>query len=160
MTQKLYPYLIKDSGVTINIRKVSPLLLNEVSKKFPRPTAPLNEVDYGDGKKKQEPNEADPDFQVSLSAWQQAIYIETQRIMIDRGVVITLTDEQKEDVRELRKYWKDTYDSELTGSDVFVYVTLIALSTQEDIQELIEGITRRSQPTEGAIAEAVTSFRS
>src|SRR3990167_1922517 len=160
MTQKLYPYLIKDSGVTINIRKVSPLLLNEVSKKFPRPTAPLNEVDYGDGKKKQEPNEADPDYQTSLSAWQQSIYIETQRIMIDRGVVIALTDEQKEDVRELRKYWKDTYDSELIGSDVFVYVTLIALSTQEDIQELIEGITRRSQPTEGAIAEAVTSFRS
>lgn len=158
MTTKLYPHLIRDTEITINIRKVSPFLLNEVSEQFPAPLAPIVTVTIGD-EKREERNEADPTYQEALKAHRRLLLQKTQELIVERGVVLTLTPEQKAEVKELRSQFLAMTGNELQGSDKAIYLMKIAIGTEEDLQELVEAITRRSHPTEQEMAKASDSFR-
>jgi hypothetical protein len=159
MTTELMLYKFKDTGVEVSIRKVSPLLGAEIQRAFPAPTPPLQEVDYGDGVKKMEPNPSDPTFIEELRKYSNFLEEKTRSLIIKRGVVIELTDEQKSDVAELRKQWKDDFGVELQGDDKYIFVSYIAVGTDSDLEELLQAILRRSRPTEGAIAEATKTFQ-
>lgn len=160
MSSKLYPYTVQDTGVTFSIRKVSPMLVNEINKAYPKPVPPMNEVDYGDGKKVKEPNESDPDYQKQLREHRTLTFQKMQELMVERGVIIELTSEQKAEVKQLRDQFKTIMNKELTGSDKSVFIFNIAIGTDSDLNELIQAITRRSQPTEEAIGEHLDTFRS
>lgn len=161
MTAKLWPHVCRDTGIELRVRKVSPALMNELRTLYPAPEPPMVEVDYGEGVgKKKEPNEADPGYKQAQLEYRVLILQKSQRLLIERGVVVELGDEQKEEVGVLRAFWLSEHGKELPGSDKMVYVLYIALGTPEDLTELIEAISRRSQPTEVAIAEANSSFRS
>jgi hypothetical protein len=147
----LIPHVIKDTNTNVFIRKVSPFLLNEVSKQFPQPDPPENIVDYGDGKKVSEPNPSDPEYKLKLNKWNQDVSFATQELMIERGVEIELGEDEKKEVADLRAYWIEKFNKKLEGGDKFIYVTMIAIGTDKDLEDLLIAITRRSQPTEEAI---------
>jgi hypothetical protein len=159
----LKPYTIQDTGVTILIKKVSPLLSGKLRRQYPPPKPPMQEVNYGtkeDPKIKMEPNPAHPDHAQALSDYEAEMSERMQVLLFKRGVVIELTDEMKEEVAELRAFWKEETNEEMEGDDKSIYLANIALGTQEDIEELLNAILRRTQPTEEAINEAKDSFPS
>lgn len=161
---ELNPFTFQDTGVTVQIRKVSPLLIMEVQRAMPVPKPPTQEVVYGDpkdpgAKKVEEPNEAHPDYLEAIDNYNTELEAKVRKFMIQRGVVITLNDEQKADVKELREYWEEEFGVELKGNDKYLYVSYIAIGTDSDMEELMDVIMRRSQPTEAAMAEAKAGFQ-
>lgn len=165
MTTKLHPYIVKDTGVQLNIRKVSPNILMEFQRKFnerhPEPEPPAQPINYGDEQHpdwRTEKNESHPDYKKAIQDRRDKLNNEMQTLMIRRGVVLELTDEDKQAVKELRQSWKDDYDSELEQDDKEVFIRYIAIGTAEDMRELVTFITRRTQPTEVAVDEQLKSI--
>lgn len=163
-TSELTPHTFKDTGISIKIRKVSPMLIMEVQKAFPPPKPPMQEVVYGDpgepgAKTVKEPNEAHPDYLVAIDEYNLELEVKVRQLMFKRGVRINLDDDQKQEVKELRADWKEMFDVELSGNDKYVYISYIAIGTDSDMEELQEVIMRRSQPTEAAVAESKAGFQ-
>jgi hypothetical protein len=152
---ELTPFKFQDTGISVKIRKVSPLLINELYKLYPAPKPPLQEVDYGDGKKVQEVNEAHPDYVQALADHNTQIYEQLKKLLVKRGVVCEV---DKDAVDELRQFWQDEYGNHLEGTDLEIYVLYICAGSDADINELMDAITRRSQPTQEAKELAKVSF--
>jgi len=160
MTSKLSVYKLPVSECELTIRKVSPMLAMEVNRIFPVPQPPQQEVDYGDGKKRLEANLAHPDYQAALLKRDENIQKKMQSLIFKRGIAMVLTDEQKQEVADLRKYWKDDMGEELDGDDLFVWVSYIAIEDEKDMTGLMNAIMSVSQPTQEAIEKAKDMFPS
>lgn len=156
----LIPFTFKDTGETVFLKKISPLLINEVRKASPPPKPPKNEVDYGDGKKVWEENASDPDYQAALKAYELEVQERILKLVIRRGVLVEMNEERMARVEELRAEMREDLGMELDSDPKYVFVAYCAVGSGEDLQELAESVFRRSQPTEGAIQEAVETFRS
>ena len=152
-------YLFRDTGITVKIRKVSPMVSAEVARAMPDPEPPLQEVDYGEPKGKVfEKNYADPSYQVILAEHKQKIFEKLQRTMILRAVEVEGED-WKEEVAEYRAFMQDAGVEVKEPNDLIVYIMHICVGTKEDLEDLIEAITSRSQPTEKEVDLAKSSFR-
>lgn len=165
MTVKLHAFICKDSGIALAVRKVSPNLLLEFQREFdernPVPEAPTQRINYGTEDRpewREEKNESHPEYKKALADRRSLLNNESQSLLIDRGVVIEMSDDDKASVKELRDYWKSSKGKQLAGSDKEVFVRYIALGTSEDMQELVQAITRRTQPTEVAVTEKLKSL--
>lgn len=157
---KLIDFTFRDTGITVKIRKISPMLVTDISESIPMPKPPLNEVDYGEPRGKvQEPNLQDPAYQKALEDRQVQIFKTWRRVMILRGVQVE-GEAWKEEVKEYRAFMQEQtgYPLEETN-DLVVYVLRLCVGSEEDLGELIEAITRRSQPTREEIEKAKDSFR-
>ena len=159
MTTKLYSHLIKDTGIRVMVRKVSQMLIKEAVKDFIPPSPPMNRVVI-DGKEELEPNTGDPEYQAKLREYNFKIIEAGNAVLIKWGVVYTLTEEDKLQVEELKATWLEDHDKPLEGSDKFIFITYIAVGSQEDYIELRDAITRRTQATPEATQEALGSFPS
>jgi hypothetical protein len=80
-------------------------------------------------------------------------------MIIKRGVEVSLTEEQKKEVAELRDFYQTEYGKTLHGDDKVVWVSYIAIQSDKDMTDLINAILRSSQPTEAAVANATQSFQ-
>jgi hypothetical protein len=106
-----------------------------------------------------ERNLSDPGYQIRLEVRNAAIFQAWKRALISRGVVLE-GDDWKKDVQEYRDFIQETTGQPLEETDdKMVYVLRIAIGTFEDQDDLIQAITRRSQPTTEAIEEAKNSFQ-
>lgn len=157
-TNALTPHTFKDTGKVVQIRKVSPLLIMQLQKDFPEPVPPMQEVDYGDGKKVLEPNPAHPDHELALRQYRYDFEQRMRQMMIDRGVVLELSEDDKQEIQDLRDYWQANYGKALPGSDKFIYISYLCIGTDADMDELVTAISRRSQPSHGAVEAAKKSF--
>lgn len=155
----LVVHTIRGTGTVVAIRKISPLLVREVQRANPPPKPPMQTVDYGDGEVREEPNPADPAHQEALAAHRALIEEQTMRLVLLRGVVVQMTPAREAAVAELRAFMREEYGHELDPNDRLVYLSYIAIGTGEDLHDLAQAVFRRSQPTEGAVAEAVETFR-
>lgn len=156
---ELMPYVVKDTGITLMIKKVSPFLAAEIRRAFPEPRPPAQEVDYGDGRKVMEENPAHPDHLQALRKYNEEFELKMRKLIIQRGVAVEVTDEIKREVSELREYMKTEQGIDLPADDKMVYVCNIAIGTEEDVADLINAITKRSHPTEAEVALQAQSFR-
>ena len=141
------PFVFKSTGVSCFIKPVSPMLLNEARKSIPRPKPPMQEIENADGTTRQEPNPSHPAYAEALKEYNERIGMLSQRVMIRRGVVLALTDEQRAELASLRADMAQdgvTLDSD----DKAAYVLNLAVGTPEDLAELIQAITQRGQPTD------------
>lgn len=156
---KTTPFTFKDSGVSVNIRKVSPLLAQRVSQSFPAPTPPIQEVDYGDGEKRKEPNLSHPDYIKALQQYNIDYEAKIRKVIIERGVDIVISEEIQAEINEFRQYMLDEMKIDLSAeSDKVVYITYIACASQEDLDRMIGEILSSSQPTEEKVNDAIKSF--
>lgn len=151
-------FTFHDTGRTVKIKKVSPFITNQLNQQFPPPPPPLEEVEYPN-EKRMEPNENDPTHQAALKKWRREQNERAQELLLDRGVDVELGEAEIAEVCELRDWWLATYKQALGGEDKFVYVRYICIGTPEDINDVVQAITRRSGPTPEAEAEARARFR-
>lgn len=160
MSAKLEPYVFKDTGETVQIRKVSPLLVIKLRERFPAPKPPLQTVDYGDGPK-QEQNPTEPGYLLAVQEYEQAMERRVRNLLIQRGVVIDWDDDKKTKLAELRSWWKATYAEDLDDlDDTFAYVSYICVGSDSDLEELVNMLIKRSQPSQEGIEAAQARLKS
>lgn len=160
MSAKLEPYVFKDTGETVMIRKVSPLLVIKLRERFPAPKPPLQTVDYGDGPK-QEQNPTEPGYLLAVQDYEQTMERRVRNLLIQRGVVIDWDDEKKSRLAELRAWWKETYNEDLDDlDDTFAYVSYICVGSDSDLEELVNVLIKRSQPSPEGVEAAQERFKS
>lgn len=157
---ELIPFTFKSTGKTVKIRKVSPFLSLELQKSFPPPEPPLQKVEYDEGDVREEKNWSHPEYVKALEAYNIELSSKIQRLIIKRGVALEITDEVKADLAELRAWWLEEFGVELSEkNDHVAYVLYVCACDDEDAKEMIEAITKRSQPTEVAIQQAQGMFQ-
>lgn len=140
-------YTFKDTGETIQLKKVSPLLMIRLQDRFPAPKPPLQTVDYGDGPKL-EPNPTAPEHVAALRQHELEMEKRIRHLLIERGVVMEWTTERSDALQELRAWWLKEYEQELDEpNDVVAYISYIAIGSDTDFEELVAAILQRSQPT-------------
>lgn len=145
------------TGITVKLYRVPPFLINEVRRSMPPPPPPLNEVDYGDGKKVFEPNPADPKYAEDLKRHADDVQTELNNLLIERGVEVEVDKEALTEVRDwMKKRGKALPDNE---SDKLAFLKYVCLGTPDDINSIINLILNSSQPTPEAIQEEVATFR-
>lgn len=154
----LRPFTFPTTGRHVYVRNVNPLLAIEIRRQFPKPLPPKQPVDYGDGKTVWESNYASPDYEAALEDWNSLITDKMSKLIIKRGVQWTLTDEEKEEVKQLRADLEEDLGMNLGGSDVFVYVSYICIGGRLDVDSLTEAVMTGSQPTSAAVEAALESF--
>lgn len=159
---KTFDYTVRDTGVTLHLKKVSPFLLNEIRKQNPPPAPPLSVANYGTAEEpdfREEPNPNDPRYQKELIAYQERMQMLAQEAILTMGVEITLTQEQIDELNSLRAKMK-TLGIELSPNDKIAYILYIALGTPDDVGELTQAITARSMPQPEAVEAYKVSFQS
>ena len=157
MSNPLIDFTFRDTGKSVKIRKVSPMLAVDVEATIPKPKPPVNKVDYGNGPV-DEPNYADPGYDQAVKARSNLVGAAVLRATILRGVVVE-GEEWRQEVAEYRQFVKDMTGEELTEpSDLVVYVMRICVGTTDDMNELMAAISTRSQPTAEAVERSKASF--
>ena len=156
---KLVPFVFPSSGVSVMIRKVSPLLALEVQRSIPRPKPPTEKVILSSGEESLEPNWSHPDYETALQEYNLEVEEKTKKLLINRGVDLVLTEELKKEVKELRKYMKDEFGTDIALNDKEVYISYIAVESAKDFEALIGAVLGSSQPTEEEVAVAKESFQ-
>ena len=158
----LTPYVVKDTGVQLLVKKVSPLLVFTLKKQFPQPEPPMQEVELG-GETKQEPNYAHPDYTKTLLEYNRDMDERLRRLFFKFGVVIPEDNNTwRNEIQKKREEWKAEFGFDLprldNDNDELDWISYCALGTDEDFAELYDAILRRSQPTTEAIEEAKSGF--
>lgn len=82
------------NGAVAQLRPISQFtrahIETQARRQHPAPKPPLNEVDYGDGRKVLEPNAADPDYALAMQEYQTTIGYAALEGMIELGVEIAI----------------------------------------------------------------------
>lgn len=150
---------LPDSGATVRILFVSPMLLNDLRKRAQRglekPAPPLQEVDYGNGSKKSQPNPLHPDYVAALREYNTAMGQKFIELMFKWGVECDIDGEKVRAMRALAA--EDEID--LPADDRTLYLTRILATTAADIEALQDAILGRAQPTEQAVSEKLETFQ-
>lgn len=163
----LYDFTFEGTGRTVQIRKLSALIRDEVRRQvkrspgFEEPQPPVFLVDYGDDNKIKQANRAHPVYQELLSDWNARINQEAADrltdLVITRGVVC---EPDKDAVRDIRAAMAaantplDEYD------DHYVYIAFVCVGPQQDYTELLAAVFNRSIPSKEAVQAHIDSFRS
>lgn len=155
----LTPFKFEDSGREILIRRVSPYLVYELQKAFPEPKPPVQEVVYPGNVKKMEPNPQNPEYLAALAKYNQDFQDRMTRLIIKRGVEVKLTEEDQQEIQELRDFMKKEYEITLDPDNAMVYVLNICVGSDGDLDDLVAAIMRRSQPTEESVKNALSGFQ-
>lgn len=160
MSAKLEQYVFEDTGKKVQVRKVSPLLVIKLRERYPAPRPPLQTVDYGDGPK-QEQNTTNPDYLQAVQDYEQAMEKRVRTLLIQRGVVIEWGEDEQAELDELIAWWKATYDEDLSSLDpIYAYVSYICVGSDSDMEDLINVLIKRSQPTKEGVEAAQERFKS
>lgn len=158
----LTDFTFKDTGISIKIKKISPMLGADVNASMPEPEPPEQVVDYGEPKGKvMEQNLSDPAYARSMMEHRAQVFRVYRRVMVLRGVAAeSLPDGWQDDVKVYRAFMEAQLGKVIDEpDDVVVYILRIAVGSEEDLEELIAAITRRSQPTQEVIDQAKATFQ-
>lgn len=150
---ELTPFTFEDTGKVVLTRKVSPLLMYELRQQFPPPEPPMQKVSFGETEE-EEPNPAHPNYVAAMNKYNGEFKERAMRLIIKRGAVLNWTDEMRQELEELRSFWRDEYSAELPKDDTMAYIQYICVGSPQDLEDFTNYITTRSQPTEAAVAEA------
>lgn len=141
-------HTVRGSGIELQIRPISQILMSKMQSRFVTPPPPTVEVEFN-GRKVREPNAADPDYQIQLAQFQIKMEAEWRKLLIRRGIVMNLTEAQLAEVSELREYMLENHNLDLKDeNDLEVFVSYIAVQTAEDLADLQEAVTGLVAPTE------------
>lgn len=154
-----YKTIIFSSGISIGVRRVSPMLMLDLRRKFPEPQPPLNKVVIDDVTT-MEPNPSDPDYLLAKSNYEAEMEEKFRRVIVRRGVNYILTDEDKVEVAQVRQDYQDLTGDEIHLTDLEVFISYVAILSEEDLNLLINTVTGISQPTEEKVADHTALYKS
>lgn len=164
----------KDTGVTVELQKVSPFVITDVralaQQSRPKPPTRIVEED-GPLQGTVEVMQTDPQYIETLRQWERKANELVMRMQIRLGVKSVIDPVNwKEKVEEYRfqrelmieelKAFKADYNPEpLPEDDLTIFILFVACGSTEDVKEFTEEITRRSYPTGETLEAARDSFR-
>lgn len=163
-------YTFPGSGITIRIRKVSPLLRDDIDAQlrleFPSPEIPMARRNYGTEDEPDwidEPNPFDPVYKEEQKKWlvQHANRVGDKLlwVAVRRGIELQLDEEMKAEVDSIREDFK-LIGVDLDPDDKFVYVTRICLQTLDELRELHDVIFSQARPSREVIEALKATFPS
>lgn len=159
------PFTFPDTGITVQIRKFSPLLRDDLDaalrREYPPPDPPLNTVPggFGDGATKQEPNESDPDWIKAVAKWHVAHYERLGERLFRIAVKRYIDCEVDLDaVKRLRDDFKEL-GVDLDPDDKYIYVTRICIGTLQDRDDLSTALFKRTAELGEAVDAHKATFR-
>jgi len=163
MKSKTFTHEFTDTGVVVSLRKVNPFLMQEARSSLLaiKPEPPKREVtEEGPLKGTFEVMDTDPEYIKILKVWEEGIDNAIMEMQIKRGVVSVDVDGWEDEVVELRKEFDILGIADrLPKDDLVCYITYIACGTPQDLQEFVQSIAVRSQPTKEAVDASKESFR-
>jgi hypothetical protein len=143
------------SGVVVRVRRIAPALLTDLRKdirrRFPKPSAPMVEVNYGN-EKRVEPNPAHPDYAETLKEHATESGMAFLESLAKFGCECEIDNARVAELRGLAD------GMELPADDRVLYITRVLLETKSDIEVFQQAIMGLSQSTEKAVAEATERF--
>lgn len=154
---------LPDSGVTLLVKFVGPLLMNDLRKAaartvakqgFAKPEPPVH-YPFPDRPERGEANTDDPAYLAALAEYDAARGMAFTESLLRYGVEYELTEADRAWVAALRA---DT-DLELPADDKQLVITRRIVTTTADLLALQEAILGYAQPTEGEVGAATASFR-
>jgi hypothetical protein len=156
----LTDFTFKDTGITVKIKKISPMVVDDVRSSIPEPLPPEQEVDYGEPRGKvMERNYSDPNYTLELREHERKASALVQKVIINRAVVLE-GDEWKAEVQDYRNFILENTGQPLAEKDdLLVYILRICVGSNDDMNDLVDAIIKRSQPTQEAVEQAKRSFR-
>lgn len=149
------------------IQSVSPFLLQKLRRKYPPPQPPTQPANWGTADSpewKEEVNGADPDYLAAREKWTHEMEERMRQITISLGAMIEWNDKKRAKLARLREGLRKAGEEDLLGTegdDDFAYISYIACRDPdgEDYKYLLREIMNGSRPTEGAIQDAIATFR-
>lgn len=144
----LTPFTFESTGESVFIKPVPVMLTREVERSIPMPEPPAQEIEGFDGVKRVELNRSHPDYIAALEERSTKVMELMTALIIRRGVVVKLTDEQRDEVRQLREDVKDLNGIEWRESDESVWVRYIACQSHTDLTRLIKEVSAKSVPSD------------
>lgn len=154
-------FTFPDTGITVQLHKVSPLLRDDIDamlrRQFPPPDPPLNTVPsgFGDGAPRQEPNEADPNYQMALARWRIEHINRTGDKLMELAIrSYIVCDVDHEAVARLRASMQ-ALGVELDPDDAYVYISRICIGTPDDQRDLSTALFTRA----AALREAAQAHK-
>jgi hypothetical protein len=154
-------YFRLTSGRELEIKNVSPLLGNKLREKFPAPKPPKQKIATADGADfYYEVRQDDPDYLAAVREHEFLMEEKSRILLLNLGVapLLTLTDAERRQVQAHRDFMKSELDIDLDGSDEFVFISYILLTSERDYSDLCAAIMNRSTPTEEAIANTIATM--
>lgn len=176
-------HLFKDSGIEVELHKLSPTTLQRLAETIRReaaafpaghphkmPEPPIERVDVG-GEIREERNERHPDYLAALEKWSQWAMAQTNERFLRIAAVSaiepldTTQDEISTAASRIRRVMAaegvelpafDQYTQE--ENDRIIWLLHVAISTTEDLQEFYQALTQRNQVQEEAVAAHVATF--
>lgn len=165
-------HTFQDTGITVRLRKLSPMTSQRLSealrREFPPPSPPTYAVQYGD-QTVMEPNDADPTYQARLTRWQE----ETARTFNERllklvcidAVEVEIGEAEKEQIARKKRNleragiaWGDDPTLDADENLRYFYVQHLCFGSADDMRELYAAVNTRSQPTEAAVVAHIDTF--
>lgn len=158
-------HTFQDSGITVGIRKIAPStqqrLHDLIMREHPKPAPPVVETELGP-----EVNEADPDYEKALKKWNE----DTARALNAKMFKLACLEcEAEVDTEEVARKqaqftvigldWEDDPKLSPEQNAKLFYIQHIACATTDDMKEFYAAVTRRSTPTEEAVARHIDTFR-
>lgn len=134
------------SGITVAYRRILSIVLDKVRQSIPRPTPPVQQVKNPDGiTYRDEPNFDHPSYDGMVQQWNNEVESKFRRALIRMAVVMpSWSDEQREEIANQRAIWGDVIKDE---EDVVVYITYVAMHTEDDYTSFIQEVLGKTQPT-------------
>lgn len=162
---KLDDFTFPDSGITVQLRKVSPLLRDDVDaavrRQHPPPDPPMQVIDtgFGDGATPQ-PNVADPAYRAAVLEWQTAHWGRVAEALMRLAVARYIEVEvDQEAVAQLRADMA-ALGVELDADDKYVYITRICIGSRADERDLSDALFTRQEQLREAVDSHKATFRS
>lgn len=149
------------NGVTGTLHAVSQFTMAhveiQVRKRWPPPEAPLNEVDYGDGVKKLEPNYSDPRYEEEMRRYQAFLANKIFDATIELGVDLEIDQAALERVKSVME-WMGTPLEEL--SDKVAYIKHCCVQdVSTEMPRLAAALREMTGPREEDVADHIATFQ-
>lgn len=146
-----------DSGETIELNHISVTALGiRLRRLYPKPLPPAQMVDIAPGRKQKVYNFHDPEYKEVLASWGSAITEMALGLAISLSPVKKLTKEQSKKVAEYRAAHPEMDFEGDTDFDIFL--ELIALSTERDVEALSNFIRESGEPDEEIVESVIAGF--
>lgn len=144
---------------TLRLPKVSlGLVLNQIRKKFPRPTPPKQIVALM-GKDTLVENTADPDYEERVSEWEGQVVMAQMEAQLKLMLVNLPTDAELEQVKHLR-YTVGSLLGFESSDDYDIWLNFILIQSDDDQITLVKAMTSLLNPSDEEVDEETETFPS
>lgn len=156
-TNNYTPYTIKGNGIAVFIKPLSPVLFRDIDRQYPAPEPPSETVIMADGSSITADNKSHPDYIAALQAREARINAMMADIVIELGVMILLSDEQKEEIKSYRESVERIAGYAMSGSIESQYLKYIALADTNDLSDILRAVMQRMRPDEKKLRSGLST---